>query len=131
MGPAIRQRQNILPSIEKGVKKLLCPTLKTGLGFLVELCKLNSMDFSKLSSLTRQSGPAPKFAPETQVSGIVTVKKKGYFPKNLNLKVRSWISDQIFTADFLAGEISAIKNDPQIVDVTVSEAIPLQKLPVR
>lgn len=89
------------------------------------------MDFSKLSSLTRQTGAVPKFAPETQVSGIVTVKKKGYFPKNLNLKVRSWISDQIFTADFLAGEISAIKKDPHIVDVTVSEAIPLQKLPVR
>lgn len=129
MGSSIRQRENIGSGIEKGVRAKLRPVLKTALGILVESCEVNPMDFSKISSLTRNPGPVSTVAPDTQVSGIVTVKKKGYFPKNLNLKVRSWISDRIFTADFLAGEIPAIKKDPHVAEVAISETIPLQKLP--
>lgn len=129
MGCSIRKRKNIGSGIKKGVRITQRSVFKTGLGIQVESCEVNPMDFSKLSSLARRSGAVPKFAPDTQVSGIVTVKKKGYFPKNLNIKVRSWIGDRIFTADFLAGEIPAIEKDPHVAEVAISEAIPLQKLP--
>ena len=86
------------------------------------------MDFSKLRASGR-TGPASleTLAADAHVSGIVKVRAEGYAPEGV--KVRTRVSSHILTADFMAGDLAAIRRDPLVESVSVSEPLPLQKLP--
>jgi hypothetical protein len=62
-----------------------------------------------------------------QLTGIVKVKTAGYRPSQV--RVRSVIGSHIFTADFSAADLLAIESDPQVEAVSLSQSLPLQKLP--
>ena len=85
------------------------------------------MNFAKL----RQSGePAPSkrmLAGGKRVTGIVKVRRDGYRPDRL--QVRSELGRRMFTAEFDSGDLAAIESDPQVEAVSLTEILPLQKLP--
>lgn len=60
------------------------------------------------------------------VTAIIKVKRPGYRPAGL--KVRSNISDEIFTAEFPADQLAALELDPEIVSVALSRALQVEKI---
>jgi hypothetical protein len=85
------------------------------------------VDFSKLSQLGRPVTRQDAVAPGKRLTGIVKVKVDGYQPAKLN--VRAELSGRMFTADFLADDLAEIQCDPQVEAISISETLPLQKLP--
>jgi hypothetical protein len=85
------------------------------------------MDFSQLRKLESQSAKPRGCETDTQLTGIVKVKTAGYRPSQV--RVRSIIGSHIFTADFSAADLLVIESDPQVEAVSLSQPLPLQKLP--
>jgi hypothetical protein len=85
------------------------------------------MNFSDLKKLEKRSLGPVNVPSDTMMRGIVKVKKDRYRPAKV--KVRSELGERIFTADFLAGDLASIEADPDVEAISVSKAIPLQKLP--
>jgi hypothetical protein len=86
------------------------------------------MDYAQLRKLEKRSvAPDSAPPPDTLLTGIVKVKEKGYRPARV--RVRSEIGEGIFTAEFLASDLPQIEGDPGVEVVSISQRIPLQKMP--
>jgi hypothetical protein len=85
------------------------------------------MDFAKLRTLGRPAAEPALPPPGTRLTGILRVRSEGYVPKKV--RVRTSIGSHMFTAEFLSEDLSELRNDPQVEDVSLSERIPLQRLP--
>jgi hypothetical protein len=86
-----------------------------------------AMDFKKLRESQQPGGEEKDVSPPRRVTGIVKVRTDHYCPANV--EVRSKIDERLFTAEFSSDQLAALRSDPQIETVSVSQPIPLQKPP--
>ncbi len=86
------------------------------------------MDFAQLRKLEKRSvAPDAVPAKDAVLTGIVKVKTDGYRPAKV--RVRAQMGERVFTAEFLASDLPVIERDPEVEVVSISQHIPLQKLP--
>lgn len=80
--------------------------------------KLNLKDLSKL-----QAGPAParEFSPGQVLTAIFHVRQTRYVPQGV--QVRGWIDETLFTANFPAEKLEAVRQDRGVISVELSEPL--------
>jgi hypothetical protein len=84
------------------------------------------MDLSQLKKVETPSPRAQQQVPEdTVLSAILKVRKPGYRPAQV--KVRANIGPHMFTGEFLARELAALEQDPQVETVSLNRRLPLEK----
>ena len=82
------------------------------------------MDLTKLRKMESPGARRAALGATGIVTAIVKVKRAGYRPPHL--KVRSEISDNLFTAEFPAEALPALESDPGIVTVSLSRPLQTQ-----
>ena len=80
--------------------------------------KLNLKDLEKLSA-----GPAParQFTPGQKLQAIVRVREAGYVPPGVHVRAR--IDERLFTADFPAEQLEAMRLDRGVASVELNEPL--------
>lgn len=89
--------------------------------------KGSCMDFSKLRKFELHSVKPTARGTDERVSAIIKVRLAGYRPAHV--KVRSEIDKFMFTADLKTAQMSELEADPSVVSVSLSQKLPLQRLP--
>jgi hypothetical protein len=81
------------------------------------------MDYSKLKKLEATNHPLKNLKSNQMLEAIIKVKQENYIPKNI--KVRSKISDFLFTTEFKAEFLKNLENDPLIHSISVNQKLAL------